>query len=100
MSLIFDIHVSDREENTAHKVYLFVYLLYLSMYLLIMFTGFNKDNLTVSYRLGFYSTQGVQVCQCNAHSSQWNSSSLTSKQVTNSTHIGPKERLKMPLKSW
>lgn len=34
------------------------------MYLLRMLTGSNKDNLTVSYRLGFYSTEGVQVCQC------------------------------------
>jgi hypothetical protein len=34
------------------------------MYLLIMLIGSNKDNLTVSYRLGFYSTQVVQVCQC------------------------------------
>jgi len=34
------------------------------MYLLIMLTGSNRDNLTVSNRLGFYSTQGVQECQC------------------------------------
>jgi hypothetical protein len=34
------------------------------MYLLIMLTGSNKDNLTVTYRLGFYTTQGAQVFQC------------------------------------